>query len=42
MKVFMIACISVDIIAIIGGLVLNNIQEPVEKAFSTLAVRLGT
>lgn len=42
MKVFIIACIAAVIIAVIGGLVLNSIQEPVDKAFSTSAVRLGT
>jgi energy-converting hydrogenase Eha subunit A len=41
-KAFIIACIAAVIIAIIGGLVLNSIQEPVDKAFSTSAVRLGT
>lgn len=40
MKAFIIACIAAVIIAIIGGLVLNSIQEPVDKAFSTSAVRL--
>jgi hypothetical protein len=39
-KAFIIACIAAVIIAIIGGLVLNSIQEPVDKAFSTPAVRL--
>jgi energy-converting hydrogenase Eha subunit A len=39
-KAFIIACIAAVIIAIIGGLVLNSIQEPVDKAFSTSAVRL--
>lgn len=42
MKVFIIACIAAVIIAVIGGLVLNSVQEPVDKAFSTSAVRLGT
>ncbi len=41
MKAFIIACISAVVVAIIGGLVLNNIQEPVDKAYSTSAVRLG-
>ncbi len=41
MKAFIIACIAAVIIAIIGGVVLNSIQEPVEKAFTTSAVRLG-
>jgi hypothetical protein len=40
-KAFIIACIAAVIIAIIGGIVLNSIQEPVDKAFSTSAVRLG-
>jgi hypothetical protein len=29
------------VIAVIGGVVLNGIQEPVDKAFTTSAVRLG-
>ena len=41
MKVFIIACISAVINSIVGGLLLNSIQEPVDKAFSTSAVRLG-
>jgi hypothetical protein len=42
MKVFITACIVAAVIAIIGGFVLNSIQEPVDKAFTTSAVRLGT
>ena len=42
MMVFIIACIAAVVIAVIGGLVLNSVQEPVDKAFSTSAVRLGT
>ena len=43
MKVFLAACISaVIIIAIIAAFVLNSIQEPADKAFTTSAVRLGT
>jgi hypothetical protein len=42
MKVFVVACISAVIIAIIAAFVLNSIQEPVDKAFTTSAVRLGT
>ena len=41
MKAFVIACVAAIIIAVIGGLVLNSIQEPVDKAFSTTGVRLG-
>ncbi len=42
MKTFLIACVAAVVIAVIGGLVLNSVQEPVDKAFSTTAVRLGT
>ena len=42
MKAFIVACISAAIIAIIASFVLNIIQEPVDKAFTSSAVRLGT
>lgn len=42
MKTFIIACVAAIIIAVIGGVVLNSIQEPVDKAFiSGPSVRLG-
>jgi hypothetical protein len=41
MKTFLIACVAAVVIAAIGGLVLNSVQVPVDKAFSTTAVRLG-
>ena len=41
MKAFLIACVAAVVIAIIGGVVLNGIQEPADKAFSTTGVRLG-
>jgi hypothetical protein len=41
MKSFIIACVAAVVIAIIGGFALNSIQEPVDRAFSTSAVRLG-
>jgi hypothetical protein len=41
MKTFVIACVVAVIIAVIGGIVLNSVQEPVDKAFSTTGVRLG-
>jgi hypothetical protein len=41
MKTFIIACVAAVVIAIIGGVVLNGMQESVDKAFSTSAVRLG-
>jgi len=41
MKTFVMACVVAIIIAVIGGIVLNSVQEPVDKAFSTTGVRLG-
>jgi hypothetical protein len=41
MKTFLIACAAAIVIAAIGGVVLNSMQEPVDKAFSTTGVRLG-
>jgi cell division protein FtsN len=41
MKTFIVACAAAVIIAVIGGLVLSSMQEPVDKAFSTTGVRLG-
>ena len=42
MKAFIIACLTAIVIAVIGGFVLNSVQEPVDKAFtSNTAVRLG-
>lgn len=41
MKMFLAACIVAVIIALGGGVLLNSVQEPVAKAFSTGSVRLG-
>lgn len=41
MKAFIMAVVAAVIIAVIGGVVLNTVQEPVDKAFTTSAVRLG-
>jgi hypothetical protein len=41
MKAFIIACVAAIVIAIIGGLALDRIQQPVDKAFTTSGVRLG-
>ncbi|HEY5380249.1 MAG TPA: hypothetical protein VIJ78_12035 [Pseudolabrys sp.] len=41
MKTFIIACAAAIILAIVGGFVLNGVQEPVDKAFSSNSVRLG-
>jgi uncharacterized protein YoxC len=41
MKAFIIACVAAVVIAVIGIAVLDSVQEPVDRAFSTGAVRLG-
>jgi len=41
MKAFIIACVAAVVIAVVGGVVLGSIQEPVDKAFTTNSVRLG-
>jgi hypothetical protein len=42
MKTFVMACVVAIIIAVVGGIVLNSVQEPVDKAFSSATgVRLG-
>jgi hypothetical protein len=42
MKTFIVACVAAIIIAVIGGVVLNSIQEPADKAFTSgSSVRLG-
>jgi hypothetical protein len=41
MKTFIVACVAAIIIAVIGGVVLNSIQESADKAFTTTAVRLS-
>jgi hypothetical protein len=41
MKSFLIACATAIVLAVIGGVILSSMQEPVAKAYSTGAVRLG-
>ena len=42
MKAFIAACAAALVIAAIGVVVLNSIQEPVDKAFTSgSSVRLG-
>jgi len=41
MKTFLIACVAAIVIAVIGGVVLNGIQQPADQAFTTQSVRLG-
>ncbi len=41
MKTFIVACVTAIVIAVIGVFVLDGLQEPVQKAYSTQYVRLG-
>ena len=41
MKAFIVACVAAVVIAVVRGVVLNTVQEPADRAFSTTAVRLG-
>jgi hypothetical protein len=40
MRSFLTACIAAIVIAVVAALALNFIQEPVEVAYSTNAVRI--
>jgi len=40
MRSFIIACVAAVIVAAIGAIALNAVQEPVAVAFSTGGVRL--
>ena len=40
MKTFLVACLAAVAIAVVGGVVLNGIQESAATAFSTTGVRL--
>ncbi|WLA79893.1 hypothetical protein [Bradyrhizobium elkanii] len=40
MKVFLLACVVAVVVAAIGALALNRVQEPVAQAFATTGVRL--
>ncbi|MFN3655866.1 MAG: hypothetical protein ACK4UO_01275 [Pseudolabrys sp.] len=42
MKTFLIACATAIILAIVGGVVLNSVQESADRAYSSsTGVRLG-
>jgi len=36
----LIACVAAIVVAAVGAVVLNRMQEPVEQAFATTGVRL--
>jgi hypothetical protein len=40
MKSFLLACVAAVVIAAVGGVALNTIQEPSAEAYSTTGVRL--
>jgi hypothetical protein len=40
MRSFITACIAAIVIAVVGAVVLNQVQEPVSVAFTTVGVRL--
>ncbi len=40
MRTFLVACLAAAVIAICAVVVLNQLQEPVQAAFSTSAVRI--
>jgi hypothetical protein len=40
MKTFIVACIAAAVIAVGAVFVLNDIQKPVDVAFTTTAVRI--
>jgi cell division protein FtsN len=42
MKAFIVACVAAVVIAVVCGVVLNTVQEPADRAFtSETSVRLG-
>jgi hypothetical protein len=40
MKAFLLGCVTAIVVAAVAVVVLNRVQEPVEQAFATSAVRL--
>jgi hypothetical protein len=40
MRAFLLACVVAIVVAAVGAVVLNSVQEPVEQAFATTGVRL--
>jgi hypothetical protein len=40
MRVFIAACITAGVLAVIGAIALSKVQEPAQVAFSTEGVRL--
>jgi hypothetical protein len=40
MRVFIAACITAGVLAIVGAVALSKVQEPAQVAYSTTGVRL--
>jgi hypothetical protein len=40
MRAFLLACVVAIVVAAVGAMVLNRVQEPVQQAFATTGVRL--
>lgn len=40
MKAFLLGCVAAVVIAMVGMVILNGVQEPVAQAFATTGVRL--
>ena len=41
MKAFLAACLAIIVLAVIGWIVLDLVQEPVDRAFTTPYTRVG-
>jgi hypothetical protein len=41
MKAFIAACLAAVILAVIGVVALNHVQEPADRAFATSYARVG-
>lgn len=41
MKAFFVACLAAILLAVVGVLALDSVQEPADRAFTTPYVRLG-
>ena len=40
MRIFLTACLAAIVLAVVGAIVLDHIQQPVGVAFTTAGVRL--
>jgi hypothetical protein len=40
MRAFLLACVIAIVVAAVGAVVLDRVQEPVAQAFATVGVRL--